>query len=190
MKTIVWDIDDVLNDCTKTWLEKCWLPSHPGCALKYENLTENPPHRLLGVKKEEYLDSLVGFRLSADAQQMVPDVYLITRFKKNGIRFRHIALTARPRQIVFAAMDWVQKDYGEWFQTFSYVPAKRPGEPLGHPDRSKEDFLKCLEKADYFIDDHPGNTAAAKKLGIMVSLVAHAWNSGGPTLRDIVQKLV
>jgi hypothetical protein len=190
MKTIVWDIDDVLNDCMKTWLEKYWLPSHPGCSLKYENLTENPPHRLLGVKKEEYLDSLDRFRLSSEAQQMVPDAYLINWFRENGIRFRHIALTARPRKTVFSAIDWVQRYYGEWFQTFSYVPAERPGEPPGHPDRSKEDFLMWLEKADYFIDDHPGNVAAAKKLGIMAFLVAHPWNSGGSTLKYIVQNRV
>jgi hypothetical protein len=187
MKTIVWDIDDVLNDCTKVWLESYWLPAHPSCKLKYDDLTENPPYRLLGVKKEEYLDSLDRFRLSPAAQAMLPDAYLINWFRKNGLRFRHIALTARPRKTVFSAIDWVLQYYSEWFQTFSFVPAERHGEPPGHPDRDKGDFLAWLGKADYFIDDHPGYVMAVKKLGIEAFLVARPWNSGGLTLRNIVE---
>jgi hypothetical protein len=152
MKTIVWDIDDVLNDCTKTWLETFWLPAHPGCKLKYGDLTENPPHRLLKVEREEYLHSLDKFRLSPQARAMVPDDHLINWFRINGARFRHIALTARPRKTVFSAIDWVLQYYSEWFQTFSFVPAERPGEPPGHPDLNKSDFLAWLGKADYFID--------------------------------------
>ena len=33
MKTIAWDVDDVLNDCMRTWFERTWLPAHPGCAV-------------------------------------------------------------------------------------------------------------------------------------------------------------
>lgn len=187
MKTIVWDIDDVLNDCTKTWLENCWRPAHPGCTLKYEDITENPPHRLLCVKRDEYLDSLDRFRLSPQARAMVPDAYLMNWFKKCGFRYRHIALTARPRKTVFSAIDWVLQYYSEWFQTFSFVPAERHGEPPGHPDRDKSDFLAWLVKADYFVDDHPGNVMAAKKLGIEAFLVARPWNSGGLALEDIVE---
>ena len=187
MKTIVWDIDDVLNDCTKIWLESYWLPSHPDCTLKYENLTENPPHGLLGVKREEYLASLDGFRLSPQAQMMIPDAHLLNWFKKNGVRFRHIALTARPRKTVYPAIEWVLRYYSEWFQTFSFVPAERPGEPPGHPERDKGDFLSWLGKAGYFIDDSPDNVMAAKKLGIEAFLVARPWNSGGLALRDILE---
>ena len=187
MKTIVWDIDDVLNDCIKVWLESYWLPAHPGCRLQYGDLTENPPHGLLGVKREEYLHSLDEFRLSPASRTMVPDVYLLDWFKKNGVRFRHIALTARPRKTVFSAIDWVLQYYGEWFQTFSFVPAERPGEPPGHPDCDKADFLAWLGKADYFIDDHSGNVLAAKKLGIEAFLVARPWNRGGSTIKDIVE---
>ena len=168
-------------------MENCWLPAHPDCKLKYNDLTENPPHRLLGVKREEYLHSLDKFRLSPDAQTMIPDAHLINWFRKNGVRFRHIALTARPRKTVFSAIDWVLQYYSEWFQTFSFVPAQRHGEPPGHPDCDKSDFLAWLGKADYFIDDHPGNVMAAKKLGISAFLVSRPWNSGGSMLEDIVK---
>jgi hypothetical protein len=187
MKTIVWDIDDVLNDLTKQWLEKNWLPARPGCTLKYEDITKNPPHHLLGVSMEEYLESLDNFRLSSCASAMIPDAYLITWFRKKGSGFRHIALTARPRKTVSPALDWMLRYFGEWFQTFSFVPAERPGETPGHPDHDKAGFLSWLGKADYFVDDNHENVKSAQHLGIAAFLVSCPWNSGGLTLGDILE---
>ncbi len=187
MKTIVWDIDDVLNDLTKQWLEKAWRPAHSGCTLEYEYLTENPPHRLLSATSEEYLESIDEFRLSPLARAMTPEKHLIDWFRKNGSRFRHIALTARPRKTVSPAIEWVILYFGEWFQTFSFVPAERPGEAPGHPDRDKAGFLSWMGKADFFIDDNNENVTAARHLGIEAFLVARPWNNGGLTLRNILR---
>jgi len=187
VKTIIWDIDDVLNDCMRTWLEKCWLPAHPERLMKFEEIRENPPHRLLGVAREEYLASLDAFRLSPQAQAMVPDVHLMAWFRNHGFSFRHIALTARPRKTVSPAIEWVLRHFGEWFQTFSFVPAQRPGDAPGHPDRDKAGFLSWLGKADYFIDDSPENVESAQCLGIAAFLVARPWNKGGLPLWSIVE---
>jgi hypothetical protein len=187
MKTIIWDIDDVLNDLTQQWLMKSWLPTHPECTLKFEDLTENPPHRLLGTTKEEYLASLDAFRLSPQAHAMVPDAHLIIWFRANGNRFRHIALTARPRKTVSPAIDWMLRHFGEWFQTFSYVPAARPGEAPGHPDTHKAGFLSWLGKIDYFIDDNTENVNAARQLGIAAFQVTQPWNRDGLTLGSITE---
>jgi hypothetical protein len=187
MKTIVWDIDDVLNDSMKTWLERCWLPRHPGCTMTYENITENPPHALLGITREEYLRSLDQFRLSAEASAMIPDALLLTWFRKNGRRFRHIALTARPRKTASHAFGWTLRHFGEWFQTFSFVPAGRPGEAPANGDSDKGGFLAWLAKADYFIDDDAGNVKAARDLGIQAFLVSRPWNNGNLELLDIVE---
>ncbi len=187
MKTIVWDIDDVLNNFTREWLESCWLPAHPGSRLTYDDLTENPPHQLLGIGRNDYLQSLDQFRLSPRAKAMVPDRYLIDWFRKNGLQYRHIALTARPRKTVNPAFEWVIRHFGEWFQTLSFIPTDRPGEPLAHPDRDKSDFLLWLGKADYFIDDSPGNIAAAKKLNMKAFLVSHPWSREGQALKDILE---
>ncbi len=187
MKTIVWDIDDVLNNVTRMWLECSWLPAHPDCTVKYEDLTENPPHKLLEVTREEYLSSLDEFRISLAAKTMIPDALLIEWFRNNGLRFRHIALTARPRETVSPAIEWVLRYFGQWLQTFSFVPAKRPGEPPGNPDRDKADFLSWLGKADYFIDDSMDNVTAAGNMGISAFLTAQPWNSSRLTLMDILE---
>ncbi|MEN6374047.1 MAG: hypothetical protein ABFD75_04580 [Smithella sp.] len=187
MKTIVWDIDDVLNDSTKTWLENYWRINHSDCTLIYENITENPPHRLLGISSNDYLTSLDAFRLSPQADAMLPDSQLITWFDKKGMRYRHIALTARPGKTVLPAIDWVLQHFGKWFQTFSYVPSERQGEAPGHPDRNKAGFLSWLDKADYFIDDNTSNVEAARNLGITSFLVSRPWNRGGLSLTDIIK---
>ena len=58
MRTLVWDIDDVLNDLMRSWFTEEWLPTHPDCRLAYADLLENPPHRVLGIAEAEYLASL------------------------------------------------------------------------------------------------------------------------------------
>jgi hypothetical protein len=189
MKTIVWDIDDVLNDCMRMWLEKDWLPLHRGCILKYEDLTENPPNRLLGAAMTEYLESLDKFRLSSYANEMIPDAEVLKWFKFYGTSFRHIALTARPRQSVSPAIIWMLRHFSEWFQTLSFVPSERPGESPGCPDRTKGEFLAWLGKADFFIDDSPQNIHEAESLGIQTFLVARPWNNSRLTLVDILNIL-
>ena len=72
MKTIAWDVDDVLNDLMLMWFRQRWIIEHDDCKLKYEELTENPPHRLLGISVYEYLQSLDDYRLSPLYQQMKP----------------------------------------------------------------------------------------------------------------------
>ena len=44
MVTIVWDVDDVLNDLMYQWFTHCWLRG-PGCKLSFEELNANPPTR-------------------------------------------------------------------------------------------------------------------------------------------------
>ena len=64
MKTIVWDVDDVLNDLMKVWF-KGWTSSGGSlCPLSYDQLTGNPPHEILKISMPEYLASLDAFRLS------------------------------------------------------------------------------------------------------------------------------
>lgn len=189
MKTIVWDVDDVLNDLMRAWFEGEWRPSHSECRLAYADLKENPPHRLLGVERAEYLDSLDRFRLSAHAENMSPDAVLLKWFEHWGRHFRHIALTARPEQTVYPALKWTLHHFGRWFQTFSFVPSERPGQLSTRSDKSKKDFLVWLGRADYFIDDCPGNVEAAANLGLSSFLVSRPWNNGGLELIDILNRI-
>ena len=189
MKTIVWDVDDVLNDLTRAWFENEWVPLHPACRLGYHELKTNPPHQLLGVSKEEYLASLDRFRLSQAATSRAPDTALLNWFRAHGDQYRNIALTARPRETVCPALQWLLGHFGEWFQTVAFVPSERPGQSFRQPDRSKADYLAWLGKADFLIDDTAENCSAAEKLGIRSFLVAQPWNESRLSMRDILKVL-
>lgn len=189
VKTIVWDVDDVLNDLTREWFHQEWLTSHPECQVSYADLLENPPHRHLGITLGDYLHSLDSFRLSAPAAAMRPDPFIIKWFQKNGRYYRHIALTARPQRTVWPAMQWMLLFFVPWFQLFGFVPSPRKGDTSFQPDTSKGDFLAWLTKADFFIDDSPENVHDAQRLGIQSFLVDRPWNKGGLSLPEILDRL-
>ncbi|MDI6839408.1 MAG: hypothetical protein QMD71_00905 [bacterium] len=189
MKTIVWDIDDVLNDLTRSWLENSWLPSNPDCHLSYQNLTINPPNDLLGLGKEDYFKLLDAYRNSNKAKAMKPDENVVRWFKKYGEDFRHIALTTRPKHTVAAAVEWVLWHFGKWIRTISFIPSSRPNTYMPIYDKSKVEYLDWFGKVDFFIDDETKDVEGARKLGIQSYLVSQPWNNGELTLPEILDLL-
>ncbi len=172
MKTIVWDVDDVLNSLTRTWLE-----TQPDCALTFAGLTENPPHRLLGISREAYLRSLDEFRLSRFAA-LEPAVPVRRWFEAHGHQFRHVALTATPLETAPLSAAWVMRHFGRWIRTFAVAPSPRPDDPGPVIDPSKAGYLRWWGRADVLIDDNPAHVSAARTLGITGLLAAQPWNRG------------
>jgi len=188
-KTIVWDIDDVLNNLTRAWFENVWLPEHADCKLTFSDLDENPPDRILCITRDQYLESLDQFRLSPKADLMEPAPFLLEWFKKNGRLYRHVALTARPRKTVLKAISWTIGHFGPWFQTFSFIPSPRKGETSLQSDTSKADFFRWLGKADFFIDDCERHIEAARALGVESFLADQPWNKHGIPLAKILDTI-
>lgn len=189
MKTIVWDVDDVLNDLTRTWFEQVWRPGHPSCRLRYEELTENPPERLLGVSRAVYLASLDGFRLSAEMLAMPPSAEVLAWFQNHGCRARHIALTAPPLHTAHQSAAWVVRHFGAWIRTFSFVPSPRDGAEYPRYETSKQEYLDARGGADVFLDDTLANVVAARERGIRALLVPRPWNGGLGTLSETLETL-
>jgi 5'(3')-deoxyribonucleotidase len=173
MLTIAWDIDDVLNNLMQEWFEKQWLIDHPKCTIEYEDLKENPPHKILGVELKKYHDSLDEFVFSGKYMDMEPVSGILEWFQKDGYKCRHIALTANPAASVCAA--WLFKHYGEWIRTFHFVPFGR--KDMIKYDDSKRNWLEWLDgKVDIFIDDNEDNLIGVKELGITTILHPKPWN--------------
>jgi hypothetical protein len=189
MKTIAWDVDDVLNDLMRTWLERFWVPSHPGCPIGYEQVSENPPHALLGISLSEYLDSLDVFRLSRAAGEMPPVPAVLDWFQRHGEFFRHIALTSTPLRAASASAAWVMRHFGRWVRSFHVVPSSRPCEQIPAYDRTKEDFLRWWGRVDILVDDSQASIAAAQALGIQTVLIPRPWNHGELTLTEALDTL-
>lgn len=189
MKTIAWDVDDVLNDLMLAWLEQKWKAEHEDCTLRYGEITENPPQKLLGVSIDEYLRSLDEYRLSALYQQMVPVKEIMEWFDRYGNNFRHIALTATPLVAASASAQWVFKHFGSWIRTFHFVPSKRAGQNIPEYDAGKSAFLQWIAKVDVFVDDSPANIKAAESIGVRSILWPRHWNDSLQTQHEALTTL-
>ncbi|MFC1957444.1 hypothetical protein ACFLX0_01310 [Chloroflexota bacterium] len=189
MKTIAWDVDDVLNDLMRTWLERFWMPAHPDCPIGYEQVSENPPHSLLGVSLPEYQASLDDFRLSESAKEMPPVPEVLAWFQRHGVSFRHMALTATPLSTAPTSAAWVMRHFGRWIRSFHVVPSPRQGEHLPAYDQSKEDFLRRWHEVDILVDDNPLSVAVAQALGIQTILWPRPWNQSRLTLAEALAAL-
>ena len=188
MLTIAWDVDDVLNDLTGAWF-RAWLGAHDACGLAYEQLTENPPHRLVGVSCEEFLDSLDAFRASAAGQDLPPDPRAMEWFVTHGARCRHLVLTATPLFNAPASAAWVLRHFGVWVRCYAVMPSPRRGLTLPDYDVDKGEALDWLGVADVLVDDSAEAVAAARRRGRDAVLVPRPWNGAAGDLDDALADL-
>jgi hypothetical protein len=171
------------------WFFKKWLPEHPGCALEFNEIKENPPHKLLGVSLQKYLNSLDEFRLSALYRRMSPVKEIKDWFIRHGVDYRHIALTAVPLAGAASSAEWVFRHFGTWIRVFCFVPSKRKKCNIPDYDKDKGAFLKRLGSVDLFIDDNAENIKLAQAAGVKCILISKPWNKAkdaiGESLRLI-----
>jgi hypothetical protein len=189
LKTIVWDLDDVLNHLTAAWLENAWRIEHPDATISYAQLRSNPPLAELGTTQTEYLASLDRFRVSEAAQKLPPNPFILKWFEQNGGQFRHHVLTARPVKSAGAGAAWTFNHFGGWIRNFHFVPSPRPGESLPNYESSKAQMLARLGPVDFFVDDSPQNVSDAAKLGIEAFVFPQPWNHGDMTVAEILETI-
>jgi hypothetical protein len=188
-RTVVWDVDDVLNDLMRAWLENYWIPSHPAQVVRYENLRENPPHTLLGISSGEYFSSLDDFRLSTSYAKQAPNGDILAWLQKYGEACRHVALTATALDAAPASAAWVLRHFGRWIREFAVIPAGRSGEDLPIYDIDKGSWLARLGASAVLVDDSPQNLAAAAAVGATALCWPRPWNSGGTGVAETLQTL-
>jgi hypothetical protein len=186
--TVIWDVDDVLNDLMRAWFTETWQPSHPDCALGYADIVENPPDRVLGISRSEYLESLDTYRASEAARNMVPNPAIMEWLSQHGSRCRHIALTARPIASVPHAAEWVFRHFGTYVRAFGVVPSRlSAGSPVY--DRTKDEFLRWFGSASVLVDDSAENVSAAQATGLGAILYPQPWNGASGTVADVLHRL-
>ena len=188
MKTIVWDIDDVLNDLMRDWFEQEWRPCHRHCAVIYSDLRENPPDAILGISRTEYLQSLDAFRRTGfESLNPVPEA--LSWFERHGARCRHIALTSVPLHAAHLSASWVLRHFGRWIRSVNIVPSHREGDGAVEYDKTKKEFLDWWGKADIFVDDSEINVTAASELGVAAIAMPRPWNSACSSIAETFERL-
>ena len=188
MLTIVWDVDDVLNDLMYQWFSGCWIKDHPGSNASYTALTANPPDRVLNIPREEYLDSLDRFRKTERAINMEPNREVLRWMLDQGSQFRHLALTARPIESAPDVGQWVLRHFGAWIRCVGFVQT-RPRPDLPAYDRTKGEFLGWLRCGDIMVDDSPENIAQAQSLGMRTLLYPQPWNDSSLSVPMLLNRL-
>lgn len=188
-RIVVWDVDDVLNDLMRAWLDSVWTPAHPAQVVLFEDLRENPPHVLLGISSGEYLSSLDDFRLSAAYAQQAPNPDILAWLQEHGGRCRHIALTATALRTVPAAAEWTLRHFGRWIREFAFIPAARSGEEVPTYDADKGAWLARLGTSAILVDDSPQNVVAAIGAGVPGLCWPRPWNGSSASVADTLQTL-
>jgi hypothetical protein len=188
---VIWDVDDVLNDLMRVWLEDWWHMQHPN-APAFDAISANPPHHVLGISATEYFGSLDAFR-AARFRSLTPRADVVAWFERHGRRARHIALTAVPREFAELSAAWVMAHFGDWIQTFAFVPAARTSDdPPAR--RLKAEYIEWLGRGDVFVDDKQENVEYAQALGLRGIVAPRPWNdasqrSFAATLDEIASRL-
>jgi len=188
LKTVVWDVDDVLNDLMGSWFLR-WCQEHPGCGVAYEDLKRNPPHEILGITKQGYLQSLDAFRRSALYQDLAPVMEVKEWFLRKGDQFRHMALTAVPLRAASFSAQWVLHHFGAWIRTFHFVPSRRKDETIPLYEADKAEALRRFKPVDYFVDDNADHVVAAQEVGIQAVFFPRPWNPSGMTIGETLARL-
>ena len=186
--TIAWDIDDVLNNLMQAWLVEAWKPCHPECTLSYSQITENPPHRLLGVRESDYHSSLDTFRLSDEARALKPNRLIAEWLRTSGAEYHHVALTARPLESTPQAAEWTFRHFREHIRTFAVVPSRLCADQPGF-HLNKSDFMRWFGNVHILVDDSEENVFAARKVGVHGVLYPQPWNSETSTIQRVLESL-
>jgi len=188
MLTIVWDVDDVLNDLMMQWFTHCWLKERPECEIVYRQLRANPPHEALGISLNEYLHSLDAFRDTARAREMEPNPLVLEWMRQHGEKFRHIGLTARPLSSAPNVAEWVMRHFGAWIRCFGVVHT-RENDQFPAYDRTKGEFLDWFRCGDIMIDDSTENIRQARSRGLNALLYPQPWNNSTLSVEGLLSEL-
>jgi hypothetical protein len=186
--TLVWDVDDVLNNLMAQWFARVWLPTHPNCRVEYAELCDNPPHQVLGVALATYLESLDTYRLSPAIRDLRPSPEILAWLAAYGAEYAHLALTARPLATMPLLAEWLYRHFGGYVRTISVVPSRCPPSlPAYQTDKAA--FLRWFGRGDIVIDDNATNIAAARTAGLRGILFPQPWNAQTATVAETLAQL-
>lgn len=180
-------MDDVLNNLMKEWFEKCYLKSQNSC-ITYKNITENPPHKILGLTLHEYQKSLDKFR--SESYLLLKPIHEVSIwFKRYGHLYQHIVLTSVPLKFAHLSAQWVFKNFGTWIRSFNIVPTKRLDLEAPQYHKSKVEFLDWFDKGDLLIDDNIKNIEKIKIKNLKTLLFPRPWNNSRMSVKETLERI-
>jgi hypothetical protein len=83
----------------------------------------------------------------------------------------------------------VFRNFGEWIDTFAFVPSYRKGERGSTARRSKHEFVRQFGLRGIYVDDNADAIAQLRTLGLKCVLVPRPWNGGAGSLQEAFEKI-
>ena len=183
---LLWYIDDVLN----RFMQLCYNFFPAWKKPDYRDLTENPPHKLLGISKEQYLATLDSCRPDLYKEGPRPEILLF--FERHGHEFRHVALSSVPIRFAPDSARWVLRHFGAWIQNCVFIPSPRPDFRIASElFRSKGEAAAFFGPDAILIDESPANAEDAEKHGCRAMLFPAPWNPNRDmSIDEFLNKLI
>jgi 5'(3')-deoxyribonucleotidase len=191
MKTIVWDVDEVLNNLVIEWLEY-WKVLFPDCKITYDQITNYSLKKVLNAPSNEILQSIDDFKFLGFFTDLKPNQKILKWFEEYGKYFHHIALTSCSLRTSHISASWVYENFGRWIRSFHCIPSSREGKEDIIYDINKAEYIKRIEDVDIFIDDCPENCEKVQDLyhGIKIFTPKKPWNTGtGIDIEEILREI-
>jgi hypothetical protein len=183
---IVWDVDDVLNRLMFFWLGY-WNEIN-NTDVSYSDVFQNPPHSILGISREDYFDSLDGFRNSESGKNVLENDIVKNWFENHGNRFSHVACTARPIETMPNQSRWVYHNYGNWIHTVHAASSRRYDNQNDHTI-TKVEFITWIKRPVLFIDDSEENIRSVSGTGVDTMLYPQPWNNADISEHEFMEDL-
>lgn len=170
---IVWDVDDVLNRLMYCWLDN-WN-QNTGSNIHYEEIIENPPHKILDITKKDYLFSLDTYRNTKFGRNVSINKNVFQWFQSYGKNFMHIVCTARTVETMPNQSWWVFTYFGKWIHSIVMASSLRNNFAYGGV-KTKAEYIAWLNKDVIFVDDSENNVNEVSKMGGISLLFPQPWN--------------
>lgn len=181
--TIAWDVDDVLNELTRSWAETA------GLGDRFKDGQGRDPGAYvnsLGFPPSDYLISLDEFRANCYGS-LEPNSLTHAWFVQHGSRCDHVVVSRTPLKASSIMRAWVLDHFGRWITNVIVTPSWRSTDPSGTLYPSKGDIMQSIRKPAVLVDDTEANLVEARRTCHVVTF-AQPWNSGA-SQRDSLAEL-
>lgn len=187
MKTIIWDVDDTLNNFRFDWFlhnkEELKKIDHD---ISYDYFNIKNPYNILNDNKDTFIKSLKDFK-NYNHFKITVNKEIYNWFYKYGKNYNHIILTKCSKDYFEFAVNFVNKYFGKWIQSYNYISGNKK-DNLNEFLTKAEFIKKYFKEIKYFIDDSEKNCKQVEELGIKTFCPKQPWNNG-MDIKDILEEL-
>lgn len=174
MKTICWDVDNVLNNLIEEWLIYYkYVNLGKYDHIKFNQLLHYNLYNSLNITEKEFIESLDYFTINY-YKTLKPNKVILNWFTLYGHLTHNIVLTAFPLRYIEISAQWVLKYYGQWIRSYAFTPLEIREDTIIY-DKTKSDYINRMGNIDIFIEDSEKNILNSQATNNLI--LKRPWNN-------------